>query len=89
MRRRQPRLAAARRAFLTASGNPFFKGVLRREVALRVERPRHQLTPTMPPEKLVDRAVAGLMADCLLIGELEVVNVQQFAGARGVGKARQ
>jgi len=43
----------------------------------------------MPPEKLVNRAVAGFVADRLLIGQLEVVNVQQFAGAGGFGKARQ
>jgi hypothetical protein len=28
MRKRRPRLAAARRAFLTALGNPFFKGFI-------------------------------------------------------------
>ena len=43
----------------------------------------------MPAEKLVNRALAGLVADRLLIGQLEVVNVQQFAGARRFGKARQ
>ena len=43
----------------------------------------------MPAEKLVNRALAGLVADRLLIGQLEVVNVQQFAGARRFGKTRQ
>src|SRR6516225_8489818 len=33
MRRRRPRIAAARRAFLTASGKSFFKIILGREVA--------------------------------------------------------
>jgi hypothetical protein len=67
MRRRQPRRAATRRAFLTALGNLFFKGVLSRDVALRMERSRHQLAPAMPAEKLVNRALAGLVADRLLI----------------------
>src|SRR3974390_3577281 len=89
MRRRQPRLAAARRALLTAWGNPFFKGVLSRDVTLRVERPRHQLAPAMATEQIINRAVAGRVADRLLIGVLEVVDVEQFASTGGCGKARQ
>src|SRR6516162_6433902 len=66
MRKRRPRLAAARRAFLTALGNPFFKGVLSRDVAFGMKRTRHQLAPAVPDQKIVDRTVAGLVPDGLL-----------------------
>jgi hypothetical protein len=43
----------------------------------------------MPAEKIINRAVAGLVADLLLIGPLEIVNVQHLTGAGGFGEARQ
>ena len=43
----------------------------------------------MPGEEIVNRAIAGRMADRLLIGVLEIVNVQQFARPGRIGKARQ
>src|SRR5262245_42325360 len=90
MRKLQPRLAATRRACLTAFGKPFFfKSVLSRRVALGMKRTRHQLTPAMPVQKIVDRAVAGLMPDRLFISRLEIVDVQHLARSRSLGKARQ
>src|SRR5260221_13291535 len=67
----------------------FFKSVLSREVALGMERTWHQLTPAMPVQKIVDRAVAGRMPDRLLIGRLEIMDVQHLARPGGLGKARQ
>ena len=87
MRKLQPRLAATRRACLTAFEKPFFKSVLSRDVALGVKRTRHQFTPAMPGQKIVDRAVAGRMPDRLFIGRLEIVDVQHLARPSGVGKA--
>jgi hypothetical protein len=57
----------------------------------RMERTRHQLAPAMPSEKSVDRAGAGAgaVADRLLVGLLEIVDVQHLTGAGGFGKARQ
>ena len=89
MRKRRPRLAAARRAFLTAFGNSFFKGVLSRDIAFGMKRTRHQLAPAMPGQKIVDRAVAGLVPDGLFVGRLEIVDVQQFARPGRLGKPRQ
>ena len=89
MRKRRPRLAAARRAFLTAFGNSFFKRVLSRDVAFGMKRTRHQLTPAMPGKKIVDRAVAGLVPDGLFVGRLEIVDVQQFTCPGSLGKTRQ
>ena len=89
MRSRRPRRAAARRAFLKASGKPFFKSVLRFQVALGMKRPRHQLAPVVPMEQVIDRAIAGLVADRLLIGSLQIVDVQHFAGPGRSGKTRQ
>jgi hypothetical protein len=43
----------------------------------------------MPVEEIIDGAVAGWMADRLLIGALEVVDVQHLPGPGGVGEARQ
>jgi hypothetical protein len=43
----------------------------------------------MPVEEVIDGAVAGWMADRLLIGALEVVDVQHLAGSGGLGEARQ
>jgi len=43
----------------------------------------------MAVEEIIDGAVAGWMADRLLIGALEVVDVQHLAGPRGLGEARQ
>src|ERR1700730_4825475 len=63
IRSRRPRRAAARRAFLTAREKRFFlKIVLSREIAFGMERTRHQLAPAMPGQKIVDRAVAGVVA---------------------------
>jgi hypothetical protein len=89
MRKRQPRLAAARRAFLTALGNSFFKSVLSRNVALRMERSRHQLAPAMPGQKTVDCAVAGFVHDGLFVCCLDIVDVQHFARPGGLGKTFQ
>src|SRR5258707_13835943 len=75
MRKRRPRLAAARRAFLTASGKPFFEGILCRAVTVGMKRTRHQLAPAMPVQQIVDYAVAGLVANGLFIGHLEIVDV--------------
>jgi len=54
-----------------------------------MERTRHQLAPAMPCQKIVDRAVAGFVPDRLFVGGLEIVDVQQFARSRRLGKARQ
>src|SRR5450755_1782414 len=89
MRKRRPRLAAARRPLRTAFGNAFFKGVLRREVAFGMKRTRHQLAPAMSIQKIVERAVAGRVPDGLLVSRLEIVDVQHLAGAGGLGKTRQ
>src|SRR5262245_23856763 len=89
MRSRRPRRAAARRALLTASGKPFFKSILRREVALGMKRTRHQLTPTMPVQQVIDRAVAGRVPDRFLVGCLENVDVQHLAGAGRFCKTRE
>ena len=89
MRKRRPRLAAARRAFLTAFGNAFFKGGLSRNAAFGMKRTRHQLAPAMPGKKIVDRALAGLVPDRLFVGRLEIVDVQQFTCAGSPGKTRQ
>ena len=43
----------------------------------------------MATEQIINRAVAGRVADRLLIGVLEVVDVEQFASTGGCGKARQ
>jgi hypothetical protein len=43
----------------------------------------------MATQQIVDRAVAGCVADGLFVGRLEIVDVQQFAGASGRGEARQ
>src|SRR5215475_6420501 len=89
MRSRRPRRAAARCAFRTASGKPFFKSILRRKVALGMKRTRRQLAPAMPMQQVVDRAVAGRVPDRVLVGRLEIVDVQHLAGTRGLGKTRK
>src|SRR5215470_4153893 len=89
MRKRRPRLAAARRAFLTAFGNAFFKGGLSRNAAFGMKRTRHQLAPAMPGKKIVDRALAGRVPDGLFVGYLEIVDIQQLARPGGFGKAHQ
>src|SRR5580704_4769131 len=76
IRSRRPRLS--RRARFTARGKRFFKGTLRRNVLLRMERTRHQFALAMPAEKFINGAVAGLVADGLLIGQLEITNVQHL-----------
>src|SRR6266404_3386964 len=89
IRKRRPRLAAARRAFLTALGKPFFfKRVLSRDVAFGMKRTRHQLAPAMPSQKIINCAVAGVVPDGFLICRLEIVDVQHLAGPGGFGKAR-
>src|SRR5271163_2652159 len=88
-RKRRPRLAAACLAFLTASRKPFFKGVLRRKIPLGMERTRHQLTPAMPMQQIVHRAVTGRVPDRLFVSRLEIVDVQQLAGSRSMGETRQ
>src|SRR5713101_5148074 len=50
---------------------------------------RHQLTPAMPSEKIVERAVAGLVPNRLFIGSLEFVDVQHLARPGGLAKPRQ
>src|ERR1700752_1213485 len=50
---------------------------------------RHQLAPAMPMQKVVDRAVAGRVTDGFLVGSLEIMDVQHFAGAGRFGKTRQ
>src|SRR6516162_5402422 len=67
----------------------FFKIILGREVALGMMWTRHQFTPAMPMQKVVDRAVAGRVTDGFLVGNLEIMDVQQFAGAGRFGKTRQ
>ena len=52
-------------------------------------RPRHQLAPAVPVQQVINCAVAGRVADRLLIGRLEIADVQQLAGTRPLGKARQ
>ena len=54
-----------------------------------MERTRHQLAPAVPGQKIVHRAVAGCVPDRLFIGRLEIVDVQQLARARRLGKARK
>src|SRR5665647_96539 len=69
--------------------NRFFKGVLRRKVPLGMERTRHQLTPAMPMQQIVHRAVTGRVPDRLFVSRLEIVDVQQLAGSRSMGETRQ
>src|SRR6516162_8252323 len=54
-----------------------------------MKRTRHQFAPAMPGQKVIDRAVAGPVPDGLLIGRLEIVDVQHLSGPSGLGKARQ
>src|SRR5215813_4438633 len=54
-----------------------------------MKRTRHQFAPAMPGQKVVDRAVAGSVPDGLLIGRLEIVDVQHLSGPGGLGEARQ
>ena len=54
-----------------------------------MKRSRHQLTPTMPGEKIVDRAVASFVPDGLFVSRLEIVDVQHLAGTGGLGKTCQ
>ncbi len=86
MRSRRSRRAAARRAFLTASGSGFFKSNLCREVALGMKRSWRQLTPVVSVQQVVHRAVAGGMSDRFLVVGLEIMDVQHLAGASGSGK---
>src|SRR5215469_2464353 len=78
MRKLRPRLAAIRRAFLTACGKLFFEVVLSLDVALGMEWTRHQLAPAMPGQEIVNGAVAGRMPYRLFIGRLEVLDVEQL-----------
>src|SRR5260221_9846329 len=89
MRRRRPARAAARLASVTASGKPFFKSILCREIALGMKRTRHQLTPAVSVQEIIDRAVAGRVPDRFLVGRLEIMDVQHLAGAGRFGKARE
>ena len=74
------RPAAARRAFLTASGKPFFfKSILRCNVTLGVKRTRHQLAPAVPGA--ADYRLCAALVSCpdrLFVGRLEIVDVQTF-----------
>src|SRR4051794_32542693 len=54
-----------------------------------MKRTRHQLAPAMPMQQIVDRAIAGFVADGLFISRLEIVDVQQFASTSGLGIAGQ
>ncbi len=54
-----------------------------------MERTRHQLAPAMSGQKIVDRAVAGRVSDRLLIGRLDIVDVQHLTGSGGHAEARQ
>src|SRR5262244_3861307 len=54
-----------------------------------MKRTRHQFAPAMPGQKVIDRAVAGSVPDGLLIGRLEIVDVQHLSGPGGLGEARQ
>jgi hypothetical protein len=89
MRKLRPRLAAIRRAFLTACGKLFFEVVLSLDVALGMERTRHQLAPAMPGQEIVNGAVAGRMPYRLFIGRLEVLDVEQLARPGGLRKLFQ
>src|SRR5262245_47788309 len=89
MRKRRPRRAAARRASLTAAGKPFFKSILRRQVALGMKRTWHQLAPAVSVQQVIDRAVAGRVPDPFLVGRLEIVDVQHLASAGCLGEMRK
>src|SRR6516225_978362 len=54
-----------------------------------MKRTRHQFAPAMPGQKVIDRAVAGPVPNGLLIGRLEIVDVQHLSGPGGLGEARQ
>src|SRR5262249_45879435 len=41
-----------------------------------MKRTRHQFAPAMPAQKVIDRAVAGSVPEGLLIGPLEIMDVQ-------------
>ena len=43
----------------------------------------------MPGQKIVDRAVAGWVSDGLLVGSLEIVDVQHLTGSGRLAKPRQ
>ena len=59
----------------------FFKVFLRLQIPVRMIRTRHQLAPVMAGQKVVDRAVACWVPDCLFVGCFQVVNIQELAGA--------
>ena len=83
------RRAAARRAFLTASGKPFFKSILRCKVTFGMKWTRHQFAPAVPVQQVIDRAVAGYVTNCFLVRRLEIVDIQHLPRARRVGKTRE
>src|SRR5215831_2397491 len=64
----------------------FFKGFLRLQISVRMMRTRHQLTPIVAGEKIVDRAIACGAPDRLFISCFQVVNIQQLSGACRFGK---
>ena len=67
--------------------NHFFKSFLSCNVAFGMEWTRHQFTPAMPVQKIVDRAVAGRMPDRLFIGRLKIVDVQHLARTAALSAA--
>src|ERR687887_534836 len=54
-----------------------------------MKRTRHQLTPAVSVQEIIDRAVAGRVPDCFLVGRLEIMDVQHLAGPGRFGKARE
>src|SRR5499433_1634258 len=51
-----------------------------------MKRTRHQFAPAMPGQKVIDRAVAGSVPDGLLIGHLEIMDVQHLSGPAALAK---
>src|SRR5262249_8983104 len=47
---------------------------------------RHQLTPAVSVQEIIDRAVAGRVPDRFLVGRLEIMDVQHISGADALAK---
>ena len=94
--RRQTLCVAGDRAFRPSVGralqrekNRFFKSGLRLKVALGMVWTRHELAPAMSSKKIVNCAVAGLVADRLLVSSFKIVDVQHLADPGSFGELRQ
>ena len=54
-----------------------------------MKRTWHQFAPAVLVQKIIDGAVAGGVPDCLLVGRLEIMDVQHLAGAGSLCKTAE